>query len=678
MATLNIGGRKVTVDDAFLQLAPDQQAAVVEEIAASSRIAGPAPAAQPQGMSGLETAGDVAASGGIGLLKGGIGQVGLGGDIREGVTAGANWLASKLRGQSLSEGITGPQPAISSETVRDVLRRSPGIMGALSVAPTSGQVRQKVEGVTGPLYEPKSVPGEYAQTGGEFAVGALGPGGPLRRVVAGVAAPAIASETAGQYFKNTAAEPYARVAAALAGGAGGSVAASAIPSRGAVPGVTRGASRALVRDLEPDVGPTAEAKLRELGPEAFLAEATPSAMIRAQGIAARPGPGSHIVNAVTGRQAATNARLNADIDAQFGRAEIPSEIERGLEVQRRKVAEGYAAATAGQQSLNPAPIIKQMDADIAIEAGRPKKVVQEIKGFLYNQVRYKDGDEWKTKNVLKTSVDELLNARQATDDLINQLGDAPNANRLASKYRTEIDKLMPVSVKVVDAKFSELKKQSAALERGRDVLRSGETPMRPRELETELGDMSPLAQSHLRAGVRADIDRMLGTTANDINAVKKFVQGGGDYNREKLAQVFGQVEADRIFKATDREVAFRDAYNKLVQNSQTAQRQAGMASVQAENAPVQIPAFWTRFGQLPEMAARAGGERIADLLARGPRASTERDLARAYATQGGERDELIRAIRDAATRRMRAPNTRDELVRLLFGAQAATTPERMK
>lgn len=49
MATLNIGGRRVTVDDSFLSLSPEQQQATVEEIEASfgAAPAEPAPAVQP-------------------------------------------------------------------------------------------------------------------------------------------------------------------------------------------------------------------------------------------------------------------------------------------------------------------------------------------------------------------------------------------------------------------------------------------------------------------------------------------------------------------------------------------------------------------------------------------------------------------------------------------------------
>jgi hypothetical protein len=47
MATLNIGGRKVTVDDSFLSLPADQQAATVEEISSSFAPAAPEPAVAP-------------------------------------------------------------------------------------------------------------------------------------------------------------------------------------------------------------------------------------------------------------------------------------------------------------------------------------------------------------------------------------------------------------------------------------------------------------------------------------------------------------------------------------------------------------------------------------------------------------------------------------------------------
>lgn len=75
-------------------------------------------------------------------------------------------------------------------------------------------------------YEPKSVLGGYLQTGAEFAPGMLfpaGKGGMLQRAIYNVAAPAVASETAGNVAKsffpdNESAEAYARLLGGFMGG----------------------------------------------------------------------------------------------------------------------------------------------------------------------------------------------------------------------------------------------------------------------------------------------------------------------------------------------------------------------------------------------------------------------------------------------------------------------------
>lgn len=69
------------------------------------------------------------------------------------------------------------------------------------------------------LPEPKTTAGQYARTIGEFApAAAVGPGGLARRIATQDVVPAVASETAGQATAGTAAEPYARVGAAVLGG----------------------------------------------------------------------------------------------------------------------------------------------------------------------------------------------------------------------------------------------------------------------------------------------------------------------------------------------------------------------------------------------------------------------------------------------------------------------------
>ncbi len=92
----------------------------------------------------------------------------------------------------------------------------------LSAIPTSARLREQIQKDYyggAPAYEPQNKAEEYAKTIGEFAPGAIGGAG--RRVVqrtGQVVLPAVASETAGQATKGTAAEPYARFGGALAGG----------------------------------------------------------------------------------------------------------------------------------------------------------------------------------------------------------------------------------------------------------------------------------------------------------------------------------------------------------------------------------------------------------------------------------------------------------------------------
>lgn len=152
---------------------------------------------------------DIAKSGGIGLAKGVIGLAGIGGDAGALGAKGLDLAADKL-------GVS-PETVAKVKSVAKSALPAP-ISGILS-GPTSEDIQKKIEGVTGEFYKPKTVAGEYAQTAGEFAPGVLGGGeGLLAKLASRVAAPALASETAGQLTKGTDLEPYARVAGAVTGG----------------------------------------------------------------------------------------------------------------------------------------------------------------------------------------------------------------------------------------------------------------------------------------------------------------------------------------------------------------------------------------------------------------------------------------------------------------------------
>jgi len=165
---------------------------------------------------------DVAKSAGAGVARGAIGLLGLPGTVAQGLRWGADALADQTVGRAVNYAKTGswdaPSPPSSTEAARQ---------NTVFNLPTPDQVisgEKLVDAaatvVPGIKYQPQTIAGEYARTAGEFAPGALIPGSAAARIVGGVAAPAILSETAGQLTKGTGLEAPARVAGALAGGLG--------------------------------------------------------------------------------------------------------------------------------------------------------------------------------------------------------------------------------------------------------------------------------------------------------------------------------------------------------------------------------------------------------------------------------------------------------------------------
>lgn len=142
---------------------------------------------------------DMLKSAGAGLVRGVAGLAGLPGTLRDVVQAGADYA----------------QRAVGLEPAPQLSRRPMGLPD-ISM-PNVDEVMKVVERVTGPLYQPQTTAGKYARTVGEFAPGALFPGGMVQRTVGNVLAPAVGSEFAGQMAEGSDYEGLARFGGAVAG-----------------------------------------------------------------------------------------------------------------------------------------------------------------------------------------------------------------------------------------------------------------------------------------------------------------------------------------------------------------------------------------------------------------------------------------------------------------------------
>lgn len=504
---------------------------------------------------------DLAKSAGSGIMRGVTGLVGLPGDFFKFVGEKAD---------AASEWATG-------EKIPDAVKRNPVI-----TAISSESINQKIDSATGqPItsYKPQTTAGKYAQSVGEFVPGALlGPGGVVRNAVGGVAG-GLASEAAGQATAGTKYEPYARVAAGVAAPLASAygITRAMQPS---VPGASRGAAGKLADDLANSGGEAAvRQRLAELGPDAMLLDASPSLLGRAQGLAVQPDTREMVNAPLIARNQATNQRLTQDVNGALGPSPVPSQVEAGLAASREAVGGAYPEVFQGARAVDTSRLADALDTALVDLRGPARDAVARARGYL----------NIPGTQTLDPNPRALFEVRQAIDGLVQGETNTKVLGQLGFIRQAVDDNLRAAvpGIKDVDGRFQELSRQSEGLQRGSQVLDGGKTAVRPVELADELtravtpeGNMvGPSgAAFRMRQGTRAELDRLVGTRANDLEALKQAVKGDGDWNRAKLAQLFGEENASRIFGAVDREAAFRDVYRKVVENSQTAQRTAAAES----------------------------------------------------------------------------------------------------
>lgn len=143
---------------------------------------------------------DVAKAIPSGLAKGAASALGIVGDAADGLGRLSDYIGGKVAS------------AIGFEPHNQVANPIADAIGSRSI-------RQGIEHVTGPLYEPQTMAGKFAGTASEFIPGALaGGGGMLSNAIRFGILPGLASEAAGQATEGTALEPWARAGTAIATG----------------------------------------------------------------------------------------------------------------------------------------------------------------------------------------------------------------------------------------------------------------------------------------------------------------------------------------------------------------------------------------------------------------------------------------------------------------------------
>ncbi|PDV89942.1 hypothetical protein CO652_00530 [Rhizobium sp. H4] len=315
-------------------------------------------------------------------------------------------------------------------------------------------------------------------------------------------------------------------------------------------------------------------RLMEMGPEAIPADLGPNLQKQAGALAATPGEAQATIRtALTDRQAGANARIGQTIDETTGRNVIPSQIQADIAANQNAHSPLYREAFREATPYNTEPIASALEADISRLRGPAQARLRQVRGML----------NIADSNVLSTDPAVMFQTRQAIDGLLKTEVD-PKVISALTEARQMLDDGLTRAVpriKEVDAGYAELARQDEALTRGQQVLDSGRTAPRPSELAAEVEQgvqpqgmqIGPSAVPlRLSQGARAEIDRIVGTNSNDIVAMNRLIKGEGDWNRARLATLFGPEKAERLFKVLENERIYADTANTVTRNSETAAR----------------------------------------------------------------------------------------------------------
>jgi hypothetical protein len=680
MAVLNIAGKSVTVDDSFLKMPPDQQNSAVDEIAKSIGIGatGSAPQQSPaqptldagqfipgaEGMPLLpsaaspnrtqDTGGVRAADDTVRAIANGMtfgladrAAAGMGALTGEGGTQGD--YAGNLKQQQA-------QTAAAPNPILNMVGSAAMPLGAFGAAAKGATLGTKallgaiagggLGAVQGAAASPDwTNPGQTAWDAGKGALLGFGVGGAIPIAGAGLGA------------------AYNKAADLFTGG---------------IPGVSRAGANHLVSAVQADTPQGVQAALDQYGPQAMLTDAGPALLGKTQGAALNSDEArSVIVNALKKRDVGTNSRVMGDVEGALGPAEDPQTVTNTIKATRSAVDNtNYPKALDNAPPVDTTDLLTQLGPAIGNSVGMENKALTNLRGMLMTEKPVPRPDPitghpmtdergniiYDMKPEPQTNAAILHKIKGELDNVIQYdqpglgvpAGAVSRQQGALKQFRGALNNTLEQQVPgyaEANAASAALAKRGDAVEAGTQMLSSGKTTPSPERFSAEFGQMEPGEQIAFAKGNRGEIARLLGTKINDLQALKGALQGEGGWNTAKLGTMYGQDTADQLAGTVNRNLKFRDTYNKVVENSQTAQRSAAAGAMKPEP-PGEMPIINPNMSITGTLAtgAKKGIETVLNALRGDPTASYG-DIARVLTAQGPERDAAFQVIKDAIARR---------------------------
>ena len=451
--------------------------------------------------------------------------------------------------------------------------------------------------------------------------------------------------------------------------------------RGTAGGMSRAASAHLTSAFEADTPAAVRQALSELGPEGMLADAGPAMLGKTQGASLNSDEARSIAQtALRTRDQGTNARVMGDVERALGPAEDPQTVTNAIITHRSNVDNAaYPAALGNAPEVQTAPILTRLDDMIgqapvgsmehrALTNLRDMMMTTERRPLLdahgYPQYDRLGNERFQDVPVSQNDANILHKVKGELDNVIQY--DAPGLGVPAGALARQQGSLKLMRGELNDALehqvpgYLEANRQSAALARrgeaveaGTQYLGAGKTTPSPDRFAIEHAQREPGEQIAFGKGSRGEVDRLLGTKINDLQALKQVLQGEGGWNAAKIGTVHGPDAASQLIDSVDRNIRYRGTFNKVNENSQTAQRTAA-ANAMKPVPPNEVPLINPNMSLTGALstAAKKAAEAGANAFRPDPTRSYG-EIARILTAQGGERDAHVSALAGALARRDR-------------------------
>ena len=461
-------------------------------------------------------------------------------------------------------------------------------------------------------------------------------------------------------------------------GAGYEKVANAIS--GKVEGMSRAAGAHMVRGVEADGPAVVQARLAELGPDAMLADAGPALLGKAQGASLNSDEGRSVLQtALTNRNQGTNARIQSDVNRSLGPAEDPQTVTDAIAAHRSAIdSVNYPAALDNASPVRIAPIMTDLidRIDQTPVGSMEHRALTNLQDMLTRTERRPmvdaqgiqqydrlGNERWQEFPVSHDDAGILHKVKGELDNVIEY--DAPGLGVPAGALTRQQGALKQMRGAINDALeeqvpgYANANRVSAALARrgdavklGTQYLGEGKTTASPDRFAAAFDPLAPGEKVAFAKGSRGEIERNLGTKANDLQALRGQLQGEGGWNGAKIATVHGQQAADELAATVDRNLKFRDTHTKVVEGSQTDLRNAARKEMKPD--PSTDTPLFNPNSTIPGMLAtvgKKGVQSVVNALTRSDPTRSYGEVARALSLQGSARDARLAAIVDAINSR---------------------------